>query len=80
MQYRIPLDDGRILVVTAEVEEAVEPDPTDVGNTILAALGIGRPKRTTETRRRSLRPAPPPEEDADDWLSRTSKESLKERK
>jgi hypothetical protein len=86
-EYRIPLEGGDILVVSLSVEEpeTVEvevPDAATLGESLLAALGIGRPvvrtKKVTALTggTRPKRKAPPPEENPDTWLRRTSEASL----
>jgi hypothetical protein len=83
-EFRIPLEAGDVLVLTLRVEPATAKaaetiDPTGVGQALLNALGLNRqPPRGT-----AARPAPkskivrPVEEDADEWLARTSKQSLR---
>lgn len=83
MEYRIPLEDGNVLVLTLEIEEreAVDADPASIGEALLGLLGVGRTKAV-----KSGRPAPTakhvrPKTLADDdnpdrWLRKTSEESL----
>ncbi len=77
------LQGGDVLVVTLEVVPAAESptaDPTSIGEALLGLLGVGRPAAKTldkpETLKRAAKQAKP-EEDADAWLARTSRTSLK---
>lgn len=79
-EFRIPLEGGSVLVVTLEVEEAQEPDAQDaemVGSALLAALGLKRPVATKAAPVAAKKRKSPPEEGADDWLVRTSRESYR---
>lgn len=79
-EYRIPLEGGDVLVVTLAIEEAAEtplPEPEALGTALLRALGMDRPVISPGPKAvRRNRPAPPPEENPDTWLRRTSEKSL----
>jgi hypothetical protein len=75
------LEGGNVLVVDIHVEEAESPeapDPENIGVALLKALGLGK-QEIVKPKRPKVDPriVAANEEDADDWLNRTSREALK---